>query len=199
MRCCVIPNCQPTSSAQWVRGGVGGWRRHSCAPHVGRDNYMWLCVSCVWAAGPLQSGPVSFQAEEAESVPGLRRSGCAGVLLWPTRHRRWTAPTLKSASFKARPHDDKQTSALLACCQSVETSPSRMLTWCQGKKINPHWNRTKSNFSKSDDYNKIMQSEVNNSWMYAPQLHLNRAIMHMLRPGLLSQKALLGNNRTRSH
>ncbi len=61
--------------------------------HVRSDNYTWLCVSCVWAAGPLQSGPVSLQAEEAESVPGLRSSGCAGVLVRPARHRRWTTPT----------------------------------------------------------------------------------------------------------
>lgn len=36
---------------------------------------------CVWAAGPLQSGSVSLQAKEAESIPGLWSSGCAGILL----------------------------------------------------------------------------------------------------------------------
>ncbi len=69
-----------------------------CTGHVRSDNYTWLCVSCVWAAGPLQSGSVSLQAKEAESVPGLWSSGCAGVLLRPTRHRRWTTPTLMPCS-----------------------------------------------------------------------------------------------------
>ena len=32
-------------------------------------------------SGPLQSGPISIQAKEAESVSGLWSSGCAGVLL----------------------------------------------------------------------------------------------------------------------
>lgn len=57
------------------------------------DNYLWLYVSSVWAAGPLQSGSVSLQAEEAESIPGLWSPGCAGVLLWPTCHCRWATPT----------------------------------------------------------------------------------------------------------
>lgn len=61
---------------------------HSSAGRVRRFNYTSLCVSCAWAAGPLQSGSVSLQAEEAESVAGLRGSGCAGVLLRPARHRR---------------------------------------------------------------------------------------------------------------
>lgn len=74
---------------------------HLSTGHVASDNYTWLSVSCVWAAGPLQSGSVSLQAEEAESLSGLWSSGCAGVLFWPTRHRRWTTPTqmLCSKSF----------------------------------------------------------------------------------------------------
>lgn len=46
-----------------------------------------MCLLC-GAAGPLQSGPISLQTEEAESLPGLWSSGCAGVLLRPARHRR---------------------------------------------------------------------------------------------------------------
>lgn len=66
----------------------GGDSRHSSAGRVRCFNYMSLCVSCAWAAGPFQSGSVSLQAEEAESVAGLRGSGCAGVFLRPARHRR---------------------------------------------------------------------------------------------------------------